>query len=76
MPVYFEAAAVIIVLVLIGQVLELRARAKVNLQLEHVLHMAMTSRYVLRNGVTLRPTGAAQGRSRDAQFALSAGGIG
>ncbi len=38
--VYFEAAAVIIVLVLLGQVLELRARARTSSAMQALLHLA------------------------------------
>lgn len=39
-PLYFEAAAVIIVLVLFGQVLELRARSQTGSALQALLHLA------------------------------------
>ncbi len=39
-PVYFEAAAVIVTLVLLGQVLELRARARSGAALRALLHLA------------------------------------
>lgn len=41
--VYFEAAAVIVTLVLLGQVLELRARGQTNLAIRSLLGMAATS---------------------------------
>ncbi len=40
MPVYFEAAAVIVVLVLLGQVLELRARARTGAAVRALLNLA------------------------------------
>jgi Cu2+-exporting ATPase len=39
-PIYFEAAAVIITLVLMGQVLELRARSKTNSAIKSLLELA------------------------------------
>jgi Cu+-exporting ATPase len=39
-PVYFEAAAVIIVLVILGQVLEMRARSKTGLAIKALLNLA------------------------------------
>lgn len=50
-PVYFEAAAVIIVLVLLGQVLELRARARTGDALRALLDLAPKTAFrVLPNG--------------------------
>ena len=50
-PVYFEAAAVIIVLVLLGQILELRARAKTGSALRALLDLApKTARRVVADG--------------------------
>jgi len=40
MPIYFEAAAVIIVLVLLGQVLELRARSRTGSAIKALLNLA------------------------------------
>ena len=40
MPVYFEAAAVITVLVLLGQVMELRARGATSGAIRALLHLA------------------------------------
>ena len=40
MPIYFEAAAVIIVLVLLGQVLELRARSRTGSAIKSLLNLA------------------------------------
>lgn len=48
--VYFEAAAVIIVLVLLGQVLELRARAKTSSAIKALLGLAPKTARVLRDG--------------------------
>ncbi len=53
-PVYFEAAAVIVVLVLIGQVLELRARSATNAALGALLHLApRTARKIGGDGVEM-----------------------
>jgi Cu+-exporting ATPase len=50
-PVYFEAAAVITTLVLLGQVLELKARSKTSAAIKALLGMApMTARKVLDDG--------------------------
>jgi P-type Cu+ transporter len=50
-PVYFEAAAVIIVLVLLGQVLELRAREKTGNALKALLDLApATARRLVEGG--------------------------
>lgn len=50
-PVYFEAAAVITVLVLLGQVLELRARSQTNAAIKLLLGLAPnTARIVRDNG--------------------------
>jgi len=50
-PVYFEAAAVIIVLVALGQVLEIRARSLTSSALKALLGLApKTARIVWRNG--------------------------
>jgi Cu+-exporting ATPase len=51
-PVYFESAAVIITLVLLGQVLELRARARTRGAIEALLELApKTARVVSDKGV-------------------------
>ncbi|MCA9672599.1 MAG: copper-translocating P-type ATPase, partial [Myxococcales bacterium] len=42
-PVYFEAAAVIVALILLGQVLELRARSRTGAAIKALLGMAATS---------------------------------
>ncbi len=47
--VYFEAAAVIVTLVLLGQVLELRARSKTNEAIQLLLGLAPTSARVVRD---------------------------
>jgi Cu+-exporting ATPase len=47
-PVYFEAAAVITVLVLLGQVLELRARSKTNAAIKLLLGLAPNSARIVR----------------------------
>jgi Cu+-exporting ATPase len=50
-PVYFEAAAVIVALVLVGQVLELRARSRTGAAIEALLGMApKTARKLLDDG--------------------------
>src|SRR4029434_2859797 len=49
-PVYFEAAAVIIVLVLIGQVLELRARSRTGNAIKALLNLAPPTARRIRNG--------------------------
>ena len=46
-PVYFEAAAVIITLVLLGQVLELRARQKTSGAIRALLHLAPQQAHLL-----------------------------
>jgi P-type Cu+ transporter len=49
-PVYFEAAAMIIALVLLGQVLELRARARTGEAIRSLLNLAAKSARVVRDG--------------------------
>ena len=50
-PVYFEAAAVIITLVLLGQVLELRARSRTSKALRSLLRLSpMTAHLLVENG--------------------------
>jgi len=49
-PVYFEAAAVITTLVLLGQVLELRARAKTSSAIRALLKLAPQTAHRLGNG--------------------------
>ncbi len=51
--VYFEAAALITTLVLLGQVLELRARAKTSSAIEALLHLAPRTARVLRDNTEL-----------------------
>ena len=48
--VYFEAAAVILTLVLLGQVLELRAHSRTNLAIKELLELVPPVAHVLRNG--------------------------
>ncbi len=48
-PVYFEAAAVITTLVLLGQVLELRARSNTSSAIKALLQLAPTTARVVRN---------------------------
>jgi Cu+-exporting ATPase len=49
-PVYFEAAAAIVTLVLLGQVLELRARRQTGAAIRALLNLAPKTARVLRNG--------------------------
>jgi Cu+-exporting ATPase len=49
-PAYFEAAAVITVLVLLGQVLELRARGRTSMALRALLGQAPKTAHIVRNG--------------------------
>ena len=49
-PVYFEAAAVIITLVLLGQVLELRARRRTGAAIRELLSLAPPIAHVVRGG--------------------------
>jgi len=51
-PVYFEAAAVIIALVLLGQVLELRARSQTNAAIKLLLGLAPKTARILREDGT------------------------
>jgi Cu2+-exporting ATPase len=48
---YFEAAAVILTLVLLGQVLELRAHSKTNSAIKALLNLVPPVARVVRNGV-------------------------
>lgn len=52
LPIYFEAAAVIIVLVLLGQVLELRAREGTGAALRALLDLTPTTAHRVRDGQT------------------------
>jgi Cu+-exporting ATPase len=49
-PVYFEAAAAITTLVLLGQVLELRARSRTGAAIRALLDLAPKTARVLRDG--------------------------
>jgi Cu+-exporting ATPase len=49
-PVYFEAAAAIVTLVLLGQVLELRARSRTGAAIRALLDLAPRTARVLRDG--------------------------
>jgi Cu+-exporting ATPase len=49
-PLYFEAAAVIVTLVLLGQVLELRARSRTNSAVRELLALAPTTAHRIGNG--------------------------
>ena len=49
LPVYFEAAAVITVLVLLGQLLEARARSKTNSSIRALLNRAAKTAHLLRD---------------------------
>jgi Cu+-exporting ATPase len=53
-PVYFEAAAVITTLVLLGQVLELRARQKTTGAIRSLLNLAPQQAHLVANGGTER----------------------
>jgi P-type Cu+ transporter len=50
-PVYFEAAAIIVVLVLLGQLLEAKARSRTNSAIKALLNKAAKTARVLRDGV-------------------------
>lgn len=50
-PIYFEASAVIIVLVLVGQVLELRARSRTGNAIKALLNLAPPIARRIRNGI-------------------------
>jgi len=50
--VYFEAAGVIVTLILLGQVLELRARSQTSAAIKQLLGMAATSARILRDDGT------------------------
>jgi P-type Cu+ transporter len=49
-PTYFDTAAVITVLVLLGQVLELRARSRTGAAIKQLLSLAPPTAHVVRNG--------------------------
>jgi P-type Cu+ transporter len=49
-PIYFEAAAVIVVLVLLGQVLELRARSRTGTAIRALLNLAPATARLVENG--------------------------
>jgi Cu+-exporting ATPase len=49
-PVYFEAAAVIVALVLLGQVLELRARQRTGSAIRELLSLAPPTAHLIRDG--------------------------
>src|SRR4030095_709577 len=48
--IYFEAAAIITVLVLLGQVLELRARTRTGSAIRALLNLTPQKAHVIRNG--------------------------
>jgi Cu+-exporting ATPase len=50
-PVYFEAAAIIVVLVLLGQVLEAKARSRTNSAIKALLNKAAKTARVVRDGI-------------------------
>ncbi len=50
-PLYFESAAVITVLVLLGQVLELKARQQTNKSMQALLSRAAKTACIVKNGV-------------------------
>ena len=49
-PTYFDTAAVITVLVLLGQVLELRARSRTSSAIKQLLGLAPPTAHIVRNG--------------------------
>lgn len=49
--IYFEAAAIVTVLVLLGQVLEIKARSKTNLAIKLLLGRAAKTAWIIQNGV-------------------------
>ena len=49
-PVYFESASTIIILVLFGQVMELRARRKTGTAIRELLKLAPTTAFVVKDG--------------------------
>jgi heavy metal translocating P-type ATPase len=49
-PVYFEATAIIITLVILGQMLELLAHAKTNGAIKELLNLVPPTAFVIRNG--------------------------
>jgi Cu+-exporting ATPase len=59
-PVYFEAAAVITVLVLLGQMLELRARARTGDAIRALLNLAPKTARRLRDGANDEEIGVAE----------------
>jgi Cu+-exporting ATPase len=63
-PVYFEAASTITLLVLLGQVLELRARRKTGAAIRELMKLAPEKASVLRDGVE-REVGLAEVRAGD-----------
>ena len=48
-PVYFEAASTIMILVLLGQIMELRARSKTGTAIRELLKLSPTNAFVIRN---------------------------
>ena len=50
-PVYFEAAAAIVTLVLLGQVLELRARSRTGAAIRALLDLSPKTARILRDGM-------------------------
>ena len=50
-PVYFEAAAAILTLVLLGQVLELRARSRTGAAIRALLDLSPKTARILRDGI-------------------------
>jgi Cu+-exporting ATPase len=51
-PVYFEVAGVIITLVLLGQVLELRARSRTNVAIKMLLNLVPSTAIIINNDKT------------------------
>jgi Cu+-exporting ATPase len=55
LPIYFEAAAMITTLVLLGQVLELRARSRTSSAIQSLLRMAPKTARIVRSAGTSSP---------------------
>ena len=60
LPLYFEAASVIVTLVLLGQVLELRARSKTSSAIRDLLGLAPNTAIRVREGRPDEEVGLAQ----------------
>src|SRR3989338_1188827 len=72
-PVYFEAAAVIMALVLLGQVMELRARSQTSAAIKLLLGLAPKTARIVRSPLPPPPPPRARGQTnRYANFFLTA----